>query len=123
MSFGNRLRAAREAVGYTQREVAAILGQHYTTVGSWEREDRRPPYDQISQLGKLYGVSVDYLLHGEEAAPPLSPEEQLRQLGAMLRSAGATTRDVATILDLLETRRKAMALEKRIQIAGKDDPE
>lgn len=102
-TFGERLKELRLGRKLTQREVAQKVGISTSTLAMYEGGRREPDLDTLIKLARFYGVTVDYLVGTEEE---LSPEEQLRRLGAYLRGSGATEEDVRTILTLLEMRRK-----------------
>lgn len=66
MKMHERIKEAIEAAGYTQVQVAAILDIKPQAVQQWvSGETQRPK--KINELASLLGVSVDYLLKGEEA--------------------------------------------------------
>lgn len=50
---GEELRDARVKLGYTQEEIAELLGIHYRTVGRWELGRTRIPYSVIMLLNTL----------------------------------------------------------------------
>ena len=60
--YGSRIRDLRMRNNYTQETLADKVNVSYKTVGSWEREDRLPPVDKLSQLADLFGVTLDYLM-------------------------------------------------------------
>lgn len=53
------LKSARVNAGYTQKEVATILGVSNKTVNSWEKGISYPKADKVDAICKLYGVSYD----------------------------------------------------------------
>lgn len=55
------LKAARVNAGYKQIDIATKLGISKTTVISWEKGRTAPRADQLVELSKLYGISMDYL--------------------------------------------------------------
>ncbi|MCD6082074.1 helix-turn-helix transcriptional regulator [candidate division WOR-3 bacterium] len=60
-----RIRQVREKLGFTLREFAEKLG--CTVQAVWNYENRRlPPYDMLIKISELGGVSIDWLLKGEE---------------------------------------------------------
>jgi transcriptional regulator with XRE-family HTH domain len=61
-AFGERLVAAREEAGLSQRELAEKLGITQRSLSWWERETVALRPDQIAQLATALGVSADYLL-------------------------------------------------------------
>lgn len=68
MSFGERLRAAREARGYTQQQVADHMKIDKSTYCGYETGKRQPDVQKIKQLSKFLGVSGDDLLETEFAS-------------------------------------------------------
>ena len=69
-SFGARLKALREAAGYTQEELATIAGLSVHAVSALERGERRRPHVEtvraLSAALDLTGPTRDALL-GERA--------------------------------------------------------
>lgn len=53
------LRAARVNAGYSQKEVAVMLGVSNKTICSWEKGETFPDAEQITALCKIYGISYD----------------------------------------------------------------
>jgi transcriptional regulator with XRE-family HTH domain len=62
--IGARLKAAREAAGLTQEDVAEKLRVHAVTVSRWETAGVRARSDTLVRLAELYGLSVDALVSG-----------------------------------------------------------
>lgn len=62
MSFGERLRSAREAKGYTQQQVADFMQIDKSTYCGYETGKRQPDVQKIKLLSKFLGVSGDELL-------------------------------------------------------------
>jgi len=62
MSLGSRVRAAREARGWTQFQLGVVLGKRDTDVSRWERDEMVPRAEQIANMSRALGVSGEYLL-------------------------------------------------------------
>lgn len=60
--LGERLRYFRKQNGYTQVELAQILGIKQSSVSDWENDVSRPEYENLIALAKLYDETVDALL-------------------------------------------------------------
>lgn len=60
--FGERLVAAREEAGLSQRELADKLGITQRALSWWERQPVALRPEQIAQLAAALGVTADYLL-------------------------------------------------------------
>lgn len=57
--FALDLRLARRKSGFTQRDIAHLLGAHITLVSELECGRRRPNLDQIVTLSLIYGRSFE----------------------------------------------------------------
>lgn len=74
---GARIAALRRQAGMSQAELARQLGVSPSAVGMYEQGRREPSSDVLVQLGKIFGVSVDYILTG---TPSPQEEQRLQQL-------------------------------------------
>lgn len=62
MSFGDRLKQYREAKGYTQEQLAGLIGVAKTTITGYERGNRAPDVSKIKKLAAALDVTGDDLL-------------------------------------------------------------
>ncbi len=62
--LGIRVRAARTAKGWTQRDLAEAAGMHPAYVGSVERGERNIGFDNLVRLAEALDVSLAALLRG-----------------------------------------------------------
>lgn len=60
--FRQRLLELRQEKGYTQKELADLIGISVWTLNSYESRDVLPRFDIIIMLCKALGCSSDYLL-------------------------------------------------------------
>ena len=60
--FAARVRALRKLRQMTQTEFGASLNRHYHSVVNWERGHTKPSMKTIGEIGRIYNVSVDWLL-------------------------------------------------------------
>lgn len=60
--LGQRLRAARQARGITQVELAEALGTYQTVVSAIERGVRGLTVQQVAKLASILGASLDDIL-------------------------------------------------------------
>lgn len=67
----DRLAELRKSRGLSQEELAEKLGVTRQAVSKWERAESAPDTDNLIELAKIYGVSIDELINGEKL-----PEEQ-----------------------------------------------
>lgn len=59
---GNNIKAERARYGYTQRELAKMLGVSYVSVKNWEKDIGSCKVSNILSLSNIFGVSSDYLI-------------------------------------------------------------
>lgn len=57
--IGQVLRAAREAKGFTQKQVAEKLGRKQQVIGHWETGYAQPDANTLFELCDLYEISID----------------------------------------------------------------
>lgn len=70
---GNRLRLARGNANFTQQAAADMIAIARTTLVAIEKGQRRIRMDELRQLARLYGISVNALLRREAVHVDLSP--------------------------------------------------
>jgi transcriptional regulator with XRE-family HTH domain len=62
---GERIRAAREALGKSQEQVAAELGVSQGTVAKWEKGTIAVRQRHLATLSKTLGIDINSVLHGQ----------------------------------------------------------
>lgn len=62
LSFGERLKMARERAGFTQPKVMALTGISDKSISRYENNTTAPDPDTISELCKVYDVSADFIM-------------------------------------------------------------
>ncbi|UOA26424.1 helix-turn-helix transcriptional regulator [Pseudosulfitobacter sp. DSM 107133] len=109
-TFGDRVAAAREAAGLSQKDLARRLGVRLSTVRGWEEDRNEPRANRLSMMAGLMNVSMMWLINGEGEGLA-SPEEDplprdMRILLADLRSLRA---------DLVAKAEKVARMEKALR--------
>lgn len=66
MTFGNRLYELRKSFGLSQEELAELLDVSRQSVSKWESDKGYPEMTRLIFLSDYFGVSLDYLMRGEE---------------------------------------------------------
>ena len=115
-TFGDRLSAAIEKSGMTQKLVAKRLGIKLVTLKSWEQDISEPRANRLSMLAGLLGVSVMWLLHGEGDGVEHSDKET--QVPSEINDLLFEIRAVQT--GLLSSADKLAKLEKQLRSRLKD---
>lgn len=111
-TFGDRLTAAREALGLSQADLAGRIGVKLKTLQAWEDDFSEPRANKLSILAGVLNVSLVWLLNGEGeglGAPEDYdlPEEVSALLTEMRQLKGTLSR----------TAERLGGLEKRLQKA------
>ena len=61
-----KIKEIRIKNGYTQQQIAQILGMKYQQYGRYESGERKFPVDILIALADFYGVSLDFLVGRDE---------------------------------------------------------
>lgn len=77
MSFGERLRAAREIRKLTQAELGERTGLQPSAVAHFEANRRKPSFENMRSLAKALDVTTDYLAGGMLATTAFRDEDKL----------------------------------------------
>lgn len=76
----NRLCELRKQHGYSQEDLANKLGVSRQAVSKWERSESSPDTDNLIELAKLYGISLDELLNGDDALDIINENRESNNL-------------------------------------------
>ncbi len=79
----------REQFHLTQEELAERIGVSRQTVSKWERGESSPDTENLLKLSKLYGVSIDDLLH-RDPNPSVGGAQSANSTGGAAPENGET---------------------------------
>ncbi|MGY0427353.1 MAG: helix-turn-helix domain-containing protein [Polaribacter sp.] len=82
MSFGKRLKKARQDKEISQSELGKIVDIHYTQIGRYESKGVKPSGEVLAKIANALGVTSDFLMSGsnqEQAEATLTDRELLNQ--------------------------------------------
>lgn len=109
-TFGDRVAAARDALGMDQKTLARRLGVLVKTVDGWENDLSEPRANKLQMLAGVLNVSMPWLLTGEgagiEAQSGTEPAD-LAELMTEMRMLRAQMVQAADRLGVVEKRLKA----------------
>lgn len=114
MSFGQRLKKARQDKGISQSKLGKLVGVHYTQIGRYESKGVKPSGDILAKIANTLSVTSDYLMSGssqEQAEASLSDRELLNQFQ---RVEQLPNEKKAIVKELLESFLLRCDLQKRI---------
>ena len=72
--IGARLRATRDALGYTQQRLADEIGVAASTYSRYESGAQKITIPELRKVAALLGLPLEAALGGEAPDPPLVPE-------------------------------------------------
>ena len=100
MIFADKLIQLRKKAGYSQEQLADMLGLSRQAVSKWESRQGKPEIDNIIKLTEIYHVSADYILLGiDHSAQAPVPEkkkvakeyrEAIKSISIVAATAGIT---------------------------------
>ena len=77
MDFGKKLQQLRKAKEWTQEQLAKELFVSRTAISKWESGKGYPNIDSLKSISKLFSVSIDDLLSGEELISLAADENRI----------------------------------------------
>lgn len=72
--FSHRIKILRESKGYTQKQVAEMLGYTQSYYSKFEYNQREPNLETVLMIAEIYDCSVDFLL-GRDKYNSFNPED------------------------------------------------
>ena len=66
MTLGQKIKKLRNEKGLTQKDLADQVHVTFQTVSKWEKDENEPDVSTLKELSKLFDVTVDQLVNGEE---------------------------------------------------------
>lgn len=105
-TLGDRIAAAREATGMTEKQFARRLGVKTRTVQDWEEDRSEPRANRLSMMAGMLGVSVIWLLTGQGdglADPESASTRPLAQAQAELAALRVAAVALQGRIDRVET--------------------
>lgn len=70
-TIGDRLRSLRDAKGVSQEVAAEACNMTRVALARYETGARVPKTQYVKKLAEYYGVTIDYLMGGEDTQAPL----------------------------------------------------
>lgn len=122
--MGEKIKTLRKSQHYSLRELAARLDISKSTLAAYENDSRTPSYEVLARIARMFHVTTDYLILGEEASPSVSvaglSQEQIHYVAEII--GGLQTSNLVKELIQKETT-AAQLYRKSEEIFGKTHPE
>jgi transcriptional regulator with XRE-family HTH domain len=83
VTFGKRLREARDAKDLSQQDLAKMIGSVHTVIGRYERDEMKPSIDVVKRLADELGITVGYLIGEAKEAQFLKDPSMLKRFQAI----------------------------------------
>lgn len=77
--IGNRLKAVRQDRGFTQKQLAGLLGVTEQAVSKWERETSYPDISMLNGISEVMDCSLDYLFQYESGRKNLLDQDSIER--------------------------------------------
>jgi transcriptional regulator with XRE-family HTH domain len=97
MSLGTRIRARRENLGYTQKELGIKVNVTEQLISLWELDKRSPSVEKLAELSNILGVTTDYIIKGEGLGATCDLELSIRSNNSLTHEAKETLLKVANL--------------------------
>lgn len=92
-TFGNYICTLREARGYSQFQLGALVGVSDKAVSKWENGNAKPRMQTCIRLAEVLEVPITELLQGQPCYPIISKERIMDQKKTLWNQAEANLRD------------------------------
>lgn len=112
LSFGKKLREAREANSLSQKELAQKIGSVHTVIGRYERDEMKPSIDVVKKLAAELETTVGYLLGEADEAQLLKDPAMLKRFQEINNLTEDDKQCVFTFLDAFLAKNKMQAFLK-----------
>ena len=108
-AFGLRLKELRKQRGWTQKELAKQIDIRFAQLNKYECGMHIPPIERLIQLSAVLGVTLDYLVMGnEENIQPLHNRRLMERLKELEQF---DHEDQETIIRMID----AMIVKRRVE--------
>lgn len=113
MSFkeiGSKIQQAREAKGYSQKELARLVGCSQSALSNYEKGKRRLYLSQLEAIAQALNLPIDYFME-PKAAPENGPavagedQEMLRVINEIYALTPEERREVMDFIMFIRWRR------------------
>ena len=115
MNIGERIKELRTTKGFTQSQLADLVGLSYIQVGRYETQKSTPSSDVLQKLASALGTTTDFLMqgsHDDVVSAQLKDRELLEQFKQVEQLNEEDKHLVKTFIDAFLTKRQIQKLAK-----------
>ncbi|MEK3644442.1 helix-turn-helix domain-containing protein [Aeribacillus composti] len=84
-TFGSRLRALRKNKGLSQKEFGKIFNLSESTIGMYERNERKPDFEILDKFASFFGTTTDYLIGRTDNSNPPEKDDIPEELNTLAK--------------------------------------
>ena len=122
--MGEKIKNLRKSQHLSQRDLASRLDISKSTLAAYENDSCAPSYEVLARIARMFHVTTDYLILGEEAFPSVSvaglSQEQIHYVAEII--GGLQTSNL--VKELVQKETTAAQLYRRSEeIFGKTHPD
>ena len=77
MTLGQKLKEIRKKFGLSQEQLAEIINLSRQAITKWETDAGLPDTENLKELSRILGISIDYLLDNNNELPLLVMKKKL----------------------------------------------
>ena len=71
MTLGQKLKEIRKKFGLSQEQLAEIMNVSRQAITKWETDVGLPDTENLKELSRIFGITIDYLLDNNNELPLL----------------------------------------------------
>lgn len=106
-AFGLRLKELRKQKGWTQKELAKQIDIRFAQLNKYECGMHIPPIERLIQLSTALGVTLDYLVMGnEENIQPLHNRRLMERLKELEQFGHEDQETIIRMIDAMIVKRR-----------------
>lgn len=77
MTLGQKLKEIRKKFGLSQEQLAEIINVSRQAITKWETDAGLPDTENLKELSRIFGITIDYLLDNNNELPLLVMKKKL----------------------------------------------
>ena len=102
MTLGSRIQKLRKENKLTQQELAKKINLSHPQLVRYENKDVQPPADVLKKIANIFGVSIDYLVNGENDQKAKETLQDDALLNQFKKISGLSKDKKNIVMDLID---------------------